>query len=323
MENRPAENQSPLKIVFFGTPEFAVESLERIVEEGYHIVAVVTVPDKPAGRGRKIRESAVKKWASAHNLPLFQPGNLRDPGFIRQLKKLSPDVGVVVAFKKLPAEVYKIPRKGTFNLHASLLPGYRGAAPINWVIINGEKETGVTTFMLNDQIDTGDILLQEKIPIEEEETTGSLHDKLKTLGADLVIKTLNLFRQGQISPKKQPDVPFVHKAPKLNNENTRIDWGHTGKEIERLVRGLSPFPGAWTMYMYRSKPGKMHIYKGISRQENHKFAPGTVVMDGKRLGIAVRDGWFYPLEIKPESKRKMSAKDFINGIKSVGELKFF
>ncbi len=322
MERKGNVSLKPLKIIFFGTPDFAVESLDKILQSGYEVAAVVTAPDKPAGRGRKLRESDVKKYAREKGLKIFQPEDLKDPSFIEALKNLNPDVGVVVAFRKIPKEVYGIPPLGTFNLHASLLPDYRGAAPINHVIINGEKKTGVTTFFINDLIDSGEIIDQEEVIIEEHETAGSLHDKLKDLGAEVVVKTLKKLSQGDIKTIQQDLSRFIHKAPKLNKENTRINWHENGEKIERFIRGLSPHPGAWTWYKVSTDWKKMKIFLAEFHPEKHNFSPGKAVFFNKKLKIAVPDGWILPTRVKPESKKEMNIQDFINGIKSVGELIF-
>ncbi len=307
-----------LKVLFFGTPDFAVETLKQIHREGYEIVAVVTTPDKPAGRGRKLKKSAVKRYAEQHGLPLLQPEKLKDEQFIETIKSLQPDVGVVVAFRILPRQVYEIPRLGTFNLHASLLPDYRGAAPINHVIINGEKETGITTFFLNDKVDTGEILLQEKVPVDKMETAGSLHDKLMYRGAKLVLETLRKIEAGAIEPQPQPELPHLHPAPKLTRENTRIDWHQPGERIERFIRGLSPYPGAWSMMQLNDeKSRRCVLYLADFEPGEPHHEPGKIHWDGKNFRIAVRDGWIIPQLIKTEGKKTLARKDFINGLKNI------
>ena len=307
-----------LKVLFFGTPDFAVETLKQIHRKGYKIVAVVTTPDKPAGRGRKLKKSAVKRYAEQHGLPLLQPEKLKDRQFIETIKSLQPDVGVVVAFRILPRQVYDIPRLGTFNLHASLLPDYRGAAPINHVIINGEKETGITTFFLNDKVDTGEILLQEKVPVDKKETAGSLHDKLMYRGAELVLETLQKIEAGEIEPQPQPDLTNLHPAPKLTRENTRIDWHQPGESIERFIRGLSPYPGAWSMMRLNSeKSMRCVLYLADFEPGEPHPDSGKIHWDGKNFRIAVRDGWIIPQLIKTEGKKTLARKDFINGLKNI------
>jgi len=308
------KNTKPLKVAFFGTPAFAVESLEAILNSDHEVVGVVTVPDKPAGRGRKLRPSEVKKAAERHGLPILQPAKLKDEAFLQALKDWDADVFVVVAFRILPREVWQMPPKGTFNLHASLLPDYRGAAPINWVIINGEKETGVTTFFIDDKVDTGAIIMQKALPVAPDETASSLHDKLKTAGARLVVDTLDAIAQNQVTPQPQRHLPTPHPAPKLNPHNTRIDWNKSGVAIERLIRGLADYPGAWTEIYIKDKPKKWLIYRAQFVPETHAYAPKTLVLDGKTLKIAVPDGWILPLEVKEEGKKRMKISDYINGI---------
>jgi methionyl-tRNA formyltransferase len=235
-----------MRIIFMGTPEFAVPSLKTLHEFGYEIVAVVTVPDKPAGRGRKLRPSAVKEYALAHDLPILQPVKLRDPAFVSSLQDLRPDLMVVVAFRMLPKMVWEIPRMGTFNLHASLLPDYRGAAPINWVLINGERETGLTTFLIDEKIDTGNILLQEKVEIPTSWNAGDLHDHMMEKGSRLVLKTAQELDGARLIPHKQDESLYRHKAPKIQKEDCRIDWSRSSVEVYNHIRGLSPYPTAWT-----------------------------------------------------------------------------
>ena len=234
-----------LRIVFMGTPDFAVTILKHLVENHYNIVGVITAADKPAGRGRKLNESAVKKYALSKEITILQPTNLKNQGFQQELENLKADLQIVVAFRMLPKAVWKMPKLGTFNLHASLLPSYRGAAPIHWAIINGETKTGVTTFFIDDKIDTGEIILQKEISIDNDETVGSLHDKLMFLGADLVTKTVDLISEGNVTTKKQPELE-EKSAPKLNPENTKINWTHSLDTIYNQIRGLNPFPAAWT-----------------------------------------------------------------------------
>jgi len=235
-----------LRIVFMGTPDFAVTILKHLVENNYKVVGVITAPDKPAGRGRKLNESAIKKYTKSLEVPLLQPTNLKSTDFNHELRKLKADVQIVVAFRMLPKIVWQMPHFGTFNLHASLLPEYRGAAPIHWAIINGETKTGATTFFIDDKIDTGEIILQEEIEIEKEETVGSLHDKLMYLGSDLVAKTVNLISTQKVTTRKQPNLK-EKSAPKLDPENCRIDWTSSLEKIDSKIRGLNPFPGAWTV----------------------------------------------------------------------------
>jgi methionyl-tRNA formyltransferase len=234
------------RIVFMGTPEFAVATLKELVDNQYNVVGVITAPDKPAGRGKKLRKSAVKQYAESVGLPVLQPTNLKSEDFNKALQALQPDLQIVVAFRMLPQVVWQLPKLGTFNLHASLLPDYRGAAPINWAIINGETETGVTTFFIDDKIDTGEIILQEKVEISPEDNASSLHDKLMTTGSHLVLKTVDLITNNQVKTKAQPKIDLPKKAPKLNKDNTKINWSAGGEQIHNLIRGLSMYPGAWT-----------------------------------------------------------------------------
>jgi len=308
------KNNKPLKIVFFGTPEFAVPSLEALLDSPHEVVGVVTVPDKPAGRGRKLRPSAVKRAAMAHGLPLLQPARLKDPAFLEQLRQWDADVFVVVAFRILPREVWQMPPKGTFNLHASLLPDYRGAAPINWVIINGESKTGVTTFFIDDKIDTGEIIAQKEIPVAPDETASSLHDKLMRLGADLVGETVDRIAAGDLQTVPQRHIPTLHPAPKLTPQNTRIDWQREGAFLERFIRGLADYPGAWTYLQVKNQPKKWFIYRARFVPEKHEMPVKTMLLEGKKLKIALKDGWLYPLEVKEEGKKRMKISDYINGI---------
>ena len=237
-----------LRIVYMGTPDFAVAPLRRLVEEGYNIVGVVTMPDKPAGRGLHMQASAVKRYAVEAGLPVYQPEKLKDPQFVETLRSLAPDLGIVIAFRMLPEIVWAMPHLGTFNLHASLLPQYRGAAPINWAIINGEKESGVTTFLLNHEIDKGAILCQQRVAIDEDDDAGTLHDKLMNAGTDLVVETIERIASGAIAPVDQQTIEpqVVRDAPKIFKETCRIDWSASGDTVRNLVRGLSPYPAAWS-----------------------------------------------------------------------------
>ncbi len=316
------QDKKSLKIIFFGTPDFAVESLKRIVEDGWPVEAVITAPDKPAGRGKKLRESEVKKFAKEHGLKILQPGNLKSDEFIEELKKINPDVGVIVAFRMLPEKVWALPRYGTFNLHGSLLPDYRGAAPIHHAIINGEEKTGVTTFFIDNKIDTGEIIDQREINIAPDETFGELYDKLKRLGADLVLETLKNISEGKIKTRPQDDRKAKHPAPKLTKENTKINWNRPVKQIYDFIRGLSPYPGAWAWLETDGKPKRIHIYKADFEEANHHFSPGHAVISGKKLRIAVPGGYILPLQLKPESKKSMNVRDFINGMKHKARILF-
>ncbi len=303
------------RIVFMGTPLFAVESLKKILENGYNVVGVITAPDKPAGRGKKMRKSAVKEFAEKKGLKILQPVNLKSEEFHKELKELKPDVQVVVAFRMLPEIVWKLPQKGTFNLHASLLPDYRGAAPINWALINGETKTGVTTFFIDEKIDTGEIILQKPVNIDPEENATSLHDKLMITGSDLVIETLNLISEDKIRTTPQPQVDIPKKAPKLNKENTRIDWNKKGKDIYNLIRGLAMYPGAWTEWYADREPKKLILYKASFIPEKHNLKNGEVLTTKKEVKIAVQDGFIVPEIIKLQGKKMMDIRSFLNGLK--------
>ena len=306
-----------------GTPEFAVASLEALVKAGCNIVGVITAPDKPAGRGMKMNESAVKKYAVENNLPVLQPEKLKDPGFLDTLKALDADLQIVVAFRMLPEVVWNMPKMGSVNLHGSLLPQYRGAAPINWAVINGEKETGVTTFKLKHEIDTGDILLQEHFPIEENETAGEVHDRMKEIGAEVLVKTVKGLADGSLkeTPQEKIDNAQLAKgndenklmhAPKIFTETCRIDFNKSTNEVHNLVRGLSPFPGAFT-YL----EGKMlKIYRSEKVIGEGHAEPGTYHTDGKTfLKFACTDGYVLVKELQLEGKKRMSVDDFLRGFK--------
>lgn len=308
-------NYKDLKIIFMGTPEFAVASLSALVKAGCNIVAVVTAPDKPVGRGLQLNESAVKKFATANNILVLQPEKLRNIEFIEALKKLNADIQVVVAFRMLPEIVWNMPPMGTINVHGSLLPHYRGAAPINWAVINGEKETGVTTFKLQQEIDTGNILLQATIPISENETAGEVHDTMKEVGAELLLKTLQKLAEGKIKEQKQDDLidnSLIKHAPKIFTETCKIDFTKSTEQVHNLIRGLSPFPGAFTYI--DNKIVKIFI----SRKEinHHTNSIGTIISDGKTfLKITSLDGYIHVLELQLEGKKRMKIEDFLRGNK--------
>ena len=309
-----------LRIVFMGTPSFAVESLKALVENGYNVVGVITMPDKPAGRGYKMQPSEVKKYAMAHNLFLLQPEKLKDEVFLNELQQLKADLQIVVAFRMLPEVVWNMPRYGTFNLHASLLPQYRGAAPINWAIINGEKETGVTTFFLSHEIDTGKIIFQEKVPIADTDDAGSLHDKLMTVGAGMVLKTVDAIIDGSVNAVSQNELiaaeADLHPAPKIFKETCRINWQETPEKIHNLVRGLSPYPGAWTEFeMSEGNWANLKIYKTEIIDANHNLSAGSILSDGKSyMEVAVKGGYIRIMELQTAGKKRMAVKDFLNGI---------
>tara|TARA_R110002049_G_scaffold29171_4_gene99114 strand:- start:154 stop:1077 length:924 start_codon:yes stop_codon:yes gene_type:complete len=297
-----------------GTPDFAVAILDKLVKSDCHIVGVITAPDKPAGRGRKLNESSVKVYAREHQLNILQPTNLKDPKFIKELDGLKADLQIVVAFRMLPKAVWAMPRLGTFNLHASLLPQYRGAAPINWAIINGERETGVTTFFIDDKIDTGEILLQNKTSISDEETAGTLHDKLMYLGADLVLETIHKIESKEIVPSKQQEEKSLKEAHKLHKETCEIDWLQNIVTIYNFIRGLSPYPTAWTTLYNGEEELFLKIYLAKMDLEPHQLKVGTVVATKKELKVAVAGGFINLLEIQLPGKRKMATKEVLNGL---------
>jgi methionyl-tRNA formyltransferase len=304
-----------LRILFMGTPEFAVASLDALAKAGCNIVGVITAPDKPAGRGMKLTQSAVKKYAEEHELNILQPEKLKNPEFLETLRSLQADLQVVVAFRMLPEVVWNMPSMGTINLHGSLLPQYRGAAPINWALINGEKETGVTTFKLQHQIDTGDILLNEVIPIGDNETAGELHDKMKDVGAKLLVKTVAGLAEGTLEEKPQDtvaDQQELKHAPKIFTETTTIDWTQPAPQIHNLIRGLSPFPGALT----RLNNKILKVFKGKVEVTDHSFEPGSVHTDQKTfLKFAAPDGFVHIVDLQMEGKRRMLVEDFLRGNK--------
>jgi methionyl-tRNA formyltransferase len=302
-----------LNIVFMGTPEFAVPSLD-ILNINHNISAVVTAPDKPAGRGRKLRQSEVKKYALIHQLEVLQPPKLKDTDFVNTLKSLKPDLIVVVAFRMLPEAVWKIPPLGTINLHASLLPQYRGAAPINHAIMNGETSTGLTTFYINEDIDTGKILLQKPVKISKSDTAGALHDKLMVKGADLILKTVNDIENKSIQPREQRMDTSIKPAPKLLKQNCQINWNDTAENKNNFIRGLSPYPTSWSKLKLKDKTIRLKIYDAEFDLAAHQFSPGTVIQSGPgNFVVAVKDGFIKPGTIQPESKPSMSVKDFMQG----------
>lgn len=308
-----------LRIVYMGTPDFAVESLKALVEGGYNVVGVITMPDKPAGRGHKIQYSPVKQYALEVGLPLLQPEKLKDELFLAELKDLNADLQIVVAFRMLPEVVWNMPRLGTFNLHASLLPQYRGAAPINWAVINGDTETGITTFFLTHEIDTGRIIKQEKVVIEESDNAGIVHDKLMELGARLVVETIDAILDGSIESFEQSnfysDESVLKAAPKIFKETCLLDWGLSPKQVYDFVRGLSPYPAAWTELLYPDgKIVSTKVFEVAYRNEHHELALGTIVTDGKNyVDVAVNGGFVSLLEIQQAGKKRMGVKDFLRG----------
>lgn len=301
-----------IRIVFMGTPDFAVASLQALVEAGYNVVGVITAPDRPAGRGRKLNESAVKKYALSKSLHIMQPTNLKNTEFLNELDALSIDLQIVVAFRMLPVQVWSKPKLGTFNLHASLLPDYRGAAPINWAIINGETKTGVSTFYINEDIDTGSILKQETVSIGETDSAGDLHDKLMDIGSKLVLDTVKMIQSGKAKPVAQESKMFK-EAPKLNKENCRINWSRPKLRIYNHIRGLNPYPGSWTILDNQGEQIELKIYQTEMLEEEHELEAGTIVKSKKNLKVAVQDGFIDILELKMAGKRKMDAVSLING----------
>ena len=303
-----------LKIIFMGTPDFAVGVLSQLVKNQYNIVAVVTVEDKPAGRGKKIMSSPIKDYAITHQIPVLQPSNLKSENFIKELASYKPDLQIVVAFRMLPKLVWSIPKYGTFNLHASLLPSYRGAAPINWAIINGEKETGVTTFFIDEKIDTGAIILQERITIQPDENVGELHDKLMDLGSKLVLKTVDLISEGSVETIIQPK-SAISLAPKLYKENCKIDWDNNLDHIYNLIRGLNPFPTAWTTFENERILGEFKIFRARIKKEEQKENIGRIVVDKNEIKIIHKQGFLVIEELQLPNRKKMDAKNLLNGFK--------
>jgi methionyl-tRNA formyltransferase len=315
-----------LRIVFMGTPEFASTSLRRLVAEGYNIVAVVTTPDRPAGRGQKMHESDVKLAAKELGLPILQPEKLRDETFLNELRALQPDLGIVIAFRMLPEVVWAMPQLGTFNLHASLLPEYRGAAPINWAIINGDKRTGVTTFLLNHEIDKGAIIEQEAVDILDEDNIGTLYDKLMNIGAELVLKTVDKVAEGgyEVIEQMHIDESTLRPAPKIFKDDCLIKWDKRGEDIVNLVRGLSPYPAAWT-YIYKdgAECGTAKIFKVRFEVDNREGSAGRVVTDGRSyFGVRCADGVVYIEELQMAGKKRMAIKDLLLGWRDAVEVTF-
>lgn len=305
-----------LRIIYMGTPEFAVPSLEILVENGWNVVGVITAPDKPKGRGLNLLPSPVKEAALKHGLKILQPTNLKSPEFQEELRELKADLQIVVAFRMLPESVWNMPPLGTFNLHASLLPDYRGAAPINWAIINGEKETGVTTFFLKHEIDTGSIIFQEKIKILEEDELGTVYEKLMTLGSQLVLKTVEAIAADQVQPSVQDESKAVHHAPKLFKETCQVDWNETAVKIHNLVRGLSPYPAAWTTWESKTcKLFKTAVKPGRIAQKS----AGEYETDGKTyLRFQTGEGILEVLELQLEGKKRMKIDELLRGYKLGG-----
>ena len=297
-----------------GTPEFAVGILDTIDNNNYDIAAVITAPDRPAGRGQKVKYSAVKEYALDKGLQVLQPTNLKDGAFLAELKALNANLQVVVAFRMLPEAVWKMPELGTFNLHASLLPQYRGAAPINWAVINGESKTGVTTFFIDEKIDTGAMIIKEEVSIGENETAGELHDRLMELGKGAVIKTLSLIEEGKAVTTIQQDTANIKTAYKLNKDNCRIDWSKTGAEIHNLVRGLSPYPAAWTYFTDNGQEWNVKVYETAFESVTPNEEAGAIVSTKKEIKIAVKDGYLNIKSLQFPGKKKMAAHELLNGM---------
>ncbi|WP_338407822.1 methionyl-tRNA formyltransferase [uncultured Flavobacterium sp.] len=303
-----------LRIVFMGTPEFAVGILDTIVKNLYDIVGVVTAADKPAGRGQKMKYSAVKEYALEHKLTLLQPTNLKDESFLQELKSLNANLQIVVAFRMLPEVVWKMPKLGTFNLHASLLPNYRGAAPINWAIINGDQKTGVTTFFIDDKIDTGAIILSSETEIGAKENAGQLHDRLMYLGSEVVIETLELIEKGNLITTTQKDNPKIKTAYKLNKENCKIDWTKSAGEIYNLIRGLNSYPSAWSFFKDKDQEWNVKIHEVKVVLENHNHNLGSLICTKKEMKIAVKNGFIQVLSLQFPGKKKMNVAELLNGM---------
>lgn len=314
-------DKSDLRIVFFGTPEFAVASLDRLVSEGFDVAAVVTMPDKIAGRGHKLLESDVKKYAVAKGLPVLQPKKLKSPEFIDQLRNINADLFIVIAFRMLPEAVWAMPRLGTFNLHGSLLPKYRGAAPINRAIMNGETETGITTFFLKHEIDTGDMIEQRSTPISDDDNVGTVHDRLMEMGADMVVSTVNSILDGSLSTRPQPEGQFI-AAPKIFKEDCRIDWTRDAVTVHNQVRGLSPYPAAFTTF--EDKEGRRFDAKifltALTGRDAGNSVPGEIVIEGKRMYIGASDSRVEILSLQPAGKKRMDTSAFLLGYHPVKAL---
>lgn len=304
----------PLKIVFMGTPEFAVGILDTICKNNYEVVGVITAADKPAGRGQKIKYSAVKEYALGHGLKLLQPTNLKEEAFLDELKSLQANLQVVVAFRMLPKAVWEMPEYGTFNLHASLLPDYRGAAPINWAIINGENQTGVTTFFIDDKIDTGAMILSRTTEIDPKENAGQLHDRLMQIGSHAVLDTLELISLGNVPTTMQPENAELKTAYKLNRENCKIDWQASGGTIYNLIRGLSPYPAAWCLFADADQEWNIKIYEAEFIPESHTYNIGSILTTKKSLSVAVKDGWLQILSLQLPGKKRMTVSELLNGV---------
>jgi len=315
--------EEKLRILFFGTPEFAVSSLDMLVKSGYNVVGIVTAPDKPAGRGLELKMSAVKEYAHSKNLHVLQPENLKSEDFLNQIKELKPNLGIVVAFRKLPREVWGSPSLGTFNLHASLLPHYRGAAPINWAIINGEKESGVTTFFLNDEIDAGKIIFRAKEIIREEDTAGDLYERLMKDGADLILKTVRAIESGTYTPEDQSTLlkpnEKIKLAPKIFKDDCKINWKKKAEDVYDFIRGLSPYPTAWTEIKKENEILSLKIFRTSKEVVEHQNEIGSIHTDGKLfVKIAVKGGFINLLDLQLAGRKKMNIEEFLRGFSFEG-----
>lgn len=317
-----------VRIVFMGTPDFAVESLKALVENGYNVVGVITAPDKPAGRGKKLAEPAVKKYAVENGLQVLQPEKLKDPGFLAELKKLQADLQVVVAFRMLPEAVWAMSKLGTFNLHGSLLPQYRGAAPLNWAVMNGERKTGVSTFLLDHEIDTGKILFKRETEIGDSETVGNLHDRLMRIGADLVVATVDALAGGNVQALDQAqlaDAQGIKHAPKIFKDDCIINWEKDTESVRNFIRGLSPYPTAWTKLVH-NETGKTTATKIFFAEKcplSEIASPGTIVSDGKTtLKVACGNGWINISDLQLAGKKRMATIDFLRGFQHIEEYHF-
>lgn len=303
-----------LRIVFMGTPDFAVGILNALCEQGFTIVGVITAPDRPAGRGRKLNQSAVKKYALENNLKVLQPTNLKHPEFLKELKALQANLQIVVAFRMLPKAVWQLPALGTFNLHASLLPEYRGAAPINWAIMNGETKTGTTTFFIDEKIDTGAIILQDEILIIPNEDAGQLHDRLMELGAHTVLKTVARIKEGNLTTTVQQNTSNLKLAYKLDRETCKINWNLGLEKIHNHIKGLSPYPAAWSKLLMNNQELIVKIYKVEVEKAEHNLQPGALVVDKKEIRVAANKGFIKLKEIQLQGKKRMATEDVLNGL---------
>lgn len=317
-----------LRLIFMGTPDFAVASLKALVDGGYNVVAVITAPDKPAGRGNKMTEPEVKKYAVENNLKVLQPEKLKNPEFLAELKNLNADLQVVVAFRMLPEVVWNMPPLGTFNLHGSLLPQYRGAAPLNWAVINGETKTGVTTFLLDHEIDTGKIVFKKETPIGENETVGEVHDRLMEIGAKLVVETVDAIAEGNIQLISQAELineVSIKHAPKIFKEDCKIGWNNDSETIRNLIRGLSPYPAAWTNLVHQKTGYEIQTKLFFAQKTDSGIhaEPGTIETDGKRfLNVACGNGWLQIADLQIAGKKRMKTDEFLRGFQQIGEYRF-